>query len=410
MQPNGVRRQGEVMDFLQSESQRTLRDSIRTLGEKIATVRCDRAEDLGTAGPGLRRILAGAGLWGSFRPTACGERECSATETAVIFEEMARLSPLAALALAEHNLLSVRHLERVGDSYQRERWLGPSAQAPTLGSWCPADAISANGQVLSVTCAEKRGQGWILNGAKTALANGSLAEWTIVTAITDASAGKERLSSFILEKEMAGVRWEDWGKDRDPEKRVRARLVLEDVHAPAVHKLGREGDAVEHALTVLIGSSGCFAALCLGLSASALDACAIQARKKASRVTSEDMAALATRLTELETAWLLTTRAAFVEDRALGQIEESDAACARAVEVALDSIALAARLAPSKKDGRKGPSPLERSSAVIKRWLLTRRALESLRRGDASCTEAGLERRSGRDEGTRVISPEPDKK
>lgn len=378
------RAQGKVMDFLFSESQRKLRDGIRALGEKAAARRLDRIEGTGPARPALRRTLAEAGLWGSFRPTACGGRDCAAIEVAIIFEELARSAPLIALALAEHNMLSVRHLERFGDAHQKKKWLAPSAQSLTLGSWCPVDGIPASRPAPSLTRAEKQGEGWVLNGAKTALANGSLADWTIVTAITDVSAGNECLSSFILERGMTGVRWEEAGESSLPEGTGCAGLVLENVHVPAANRLGREGAAVAHAMSLLDGGRGCLAALCLGLAANALETCLIHVRKRSLPVSPVDMAVLASRLTELETARLMTYRAAFVEDRTSGPAGEAEAACARAVDVALTSTALATYLAPSRRTGRKGSSPLERSSAIIKCWLLIRNVLESVR-----CTVAG---------------------
>ena len=392
------------MDFLFSEPQRKLRDAIRALGEKAAARRLDRIEGTGPARPALRRTLAEAGLWGSFRPTACGGRDCAAIEVAIICEEMSRSAPLIALALVEHNILSVRHLERFGDADQRGKWLAPSAQTPTLGSWCPVDGIPASRQGPSRTRAEKQGGGWVLNGAKTVLANGGLADWTIVTANTDLSAGNESLSSFILERGMIGIRWDEAGESGCPEGTGNAGLILEDVYVPAANMLGREGTAAAQAMSLLDGGRVCLAALCLGLAANALETCFTRVRKRSSPVSPgshhlDDKAALALRLTELETARIMTYRAAFIEDRTSGPGAETEAACARAVDVALESTALAKRLAPSRQAGGQGPPSLERSSAVIKRWLLTRSLMESIRRKVAVPSEAGLEQRRDRKKG-----------
>jgi len=369
------------MDFLLNELQRNLRDAIRTLAEESKAQGIDRLKGAGADQTSYWHKLVAAGLWGSLRPPSCGGRDCASVEVAIIFEELARASPLIALALAEHDMLSIRHLERFGDVHQREKWLAPAAKASAFGSWCPADENYESPQGASGTRAEKKGGDWVLNGSKLTLAIGSQADWTIVTATTNASGGKERLSSFILDKSTAGLRWEKTGDSHAPDGAGITRLILEDVRVPAGDLLGHEGAGAKDAISLLDACRGCLAALCLGLAAGALETCVSRFRKRSialvsGRKASADMALLADRLTELDRARLMTYRAAFVEDRTPGLGAESQAACACAVDLALKSSALVARLVPGKRRGRQGPSSLDLSLAIVRRWLLTRSALE----------------------------------
>jgi len=369
------------MDFLFSEPQKKLRDAIRTLAEESKLQRLDRVAVI--AKTPFWPKLAEAGLWGFLTPSACGGRDCAPIEVAIIFEEMARSAPLIALALAEHNMLSIRHLERFGDAHQREKWLAPAVQAPTLGSWCPADEDRESPRGASETRAEKKGGDWVLNGSKMTLANGGQADWTIVTATTNASIGKESLSSFILDKGTAGLRWEKAGESRVPEERGIAGLILEDVRVPAEDLLGHEGAGARDVLSLLDACRGCLAALCLGLAANALETCVALSRKRFAALTSgqkapKEMAILADRMTELDRARLMTYRAAFVEARTSGPCAESEAACDYAVDLALKSVAFSDRFVPAKRRGRQGPSLQERSSAIVRRWLMTRSVLEGV--------------------------------
>jgi len=369
------------MDFLFSEPQRKLRDTIRTLVEESKVQRLDRVAVI--AKTPFWPKLARAGLWAFLKPSAWGGRGCAPIEVAIIFEEMARSAPLIALALAEHNMLSIRHLERFGDAHQREKWLAPAVQAPTLGSWCPADEDRESPRVALATRAEKKGGDWVLSGSKMTLANGGQADWTIVTAITNASIGEESLSSFILDKGTPGLRWEKAGGSRGPEETGIVRLILEDVRVSAEGLLGHEGAGAGAALSLLDACRGCLAALCLGLAANALETCVALSRKRSAapasgRKAPEEMAILADRLTELDRARLMTYRAAFVEERTSGPGAESEAACDYAVDLALKSSAFSDRLAPAKRRGPQGPSSQERSSAIVRRWLLTRSVLEGV--------------------------------
>jgi alkylation response protein AidB-like acyl-CoA dehydrogenase len=371
------------MDFLFNEPQRKLRDGIRSLSEGLGARRSDPEGGTGPVDTALRRRLAEAGLWGAFKPSAFGGQDCAAMEVAIICEELARSAPLAALALAEHNMLSVRHLELSGDSNQKERWLAASAQAPALASWCPADGMSPSRQGPLPTRAAKRGKSWVLNGAKLALAIGGWADWTVVTAITEGSAGKGSISAFILEKGWPGVRREGLAGMNGSEGATGELLVLADVQVPADHMLGAEGAAGEQVRCVLDDARLCLAALSIGLAAGALEACLSGHRSESTAVSAalhqpEDMARLALTLNELEAARLMMYRAALIEGRPLQPREETRASCARAVDVALASVSLATRLA-AKARGKLGlSSALERSAGVVSRWLRTQNALESV--------------------------------
>jgi long-chain-acyl-CoA dehydrogenase len=81
----------------------------------------------------------------------------------------------------------------------------------------------------------------VLNGAKTFISNGIMADWVIVVARTDPDAGSRGLSLFLVETGMAG-----FSRGRQLEKiglhaQDTAELVFEDVHLTAANLLGEEG-------------------------------------------------------------------------------------------------------------------------------------------------------------------------
>jgi len=190
------------------------------------------------------------------------------------------------------------------------------------------------------TRAERRGDGWVLNGRKQFITNGSLAEILVVTAVTDPSRGRDGITAFILEKGTQGFRP---GKRLD-KLGIRAsdtsELILEDCRLPAENLLGAEGEGYRAAMAVLDGGRVSIAAFSLGIAAGALE-CSLKHAKE--RVQFGQPIAnfqaiqwmLADGFTELEAARLLTYRAACLEDQGKKAPKESAMAKLFASELAV---------------------------------------------------------------------------
>jgi alkylation response protein AidB-like acyl-CoA dehydrogenase len=170
------------------------------------------------------------------------------------------------------------------------------------------------------TRAQKKGDHWILNGSKVFITNGSLADISVVMAVTDPEKKRKGISAFILEKGMKGFKA---GKKED-KLGIRAadtsELVFEDVEVPAENMVGEEGTGYRAALTVLDGGRVSIAGFSLGIAVGALEESIKYAKERIQfdRPISDFQAIqwmLADGFTELEASRLLTYRAAFLEDK-----------------------------------------------------------------------------------------------
>lgn len=91
------------------------------------------------------------------------------------------------------------------------------------------------------TTAIKDGDHYVLNGAKTFISNGILADLVIVVAKTDPSAGSKGVSLLVVERGMAGF---ERGRNLDKvgmHAQDTAELFFDDVRVPASNLLGEEG-------------------------------------------------------------------------------------------------------------------------------------------------------------------------
>ena len=190
------------------------------------------------------------------------------------------------------------------------------------------------------TSAVKQEGGWLLNGSKTFITNGTYANCALVLAVTDREkATHGGISAFLVEKGTKGFRPGKKENKLGLRASDTAELIFEDCFVPDDHLIGTLGAGFKDAMRVLDGGRISIAALSLGIARGALDAAMKYAmqRRQFGKAISDFQAIqfkLATMATELDAAWLLTMRAAQMKDQGLNVTLESSMAKLYASEVA----------------------------------------------------------------------------
>ncbi|MGD9962074.1 acyl-CoA dehydrogenase family protein [Nocardioides sp.] len=168
----------------------------------------------------------------------------------VIGEEMARRGVYGA-AYPLFNDMIVPYLAALADDEQKERWF-PSLCA---GERIAAIAMSEPGAGSDLqgirTAAVRDGDHYVLNGQKTFISNGILADLVIVVARTDPDAGHQGISLLVVERGMEG-----FSRGRNLDKigqhaQDTAELFFDEVRVPRQNLLGEEGSGFVHLMTNL---------------------------------------------------------------------------------------------------------------------------------------------------------------
>jgi alkylation response protein AidB-like acyl-CoA dehydrogenase len=159
-----------------------------------------------------------------------------------------------------------------GTKEQKERYLKPLAEGKRFATFALTEPAAGSDAGSIKTNARRNGQGFVLNGSKTFITNGSFADVCIVFAVTDAvRATRGGISAFIVEKDWPGYRA---GK---PEKKMGIRgsytsdLFFEDVMIPEENLLGELGQGYPVALKTLDVARVSLSAQCLGGAKELLD-------------------------------------------------------------------------------------------------------------------------------------------
>jgi alkylation response protein AidB-like acyl-CoA dehydrogenase len=323
-----------------SEEQESLRTMVRSFAAKEIAPHVSEWDEKSEFPADVVKQMGTLGLMGVIFPEELGGAGMGYVEYVLAIIELARVDGSVGIIAASHNSLCTNHIMIAGDDAQRERWVTKLASGAWLGAWGLTEPSSGSDAGGMQTTAVKQRDRWILNGNKVFITNGSYADCALVLAITDrAKATHGGISAFLVEKGTPGFRP---GK-KENKLGLRAsdtsELIFEDCTIPAENLVGLEGEGFKDAMRVLDGGRISIAALSLGIAQGALDAAIRYAveRRQFGKSISEFQAIqfkLATMVTELEAAWLLTMRAATMKDAGLNVTRESSMAKLYASEAA----------------------------------------------------------------------------
>jgi len=301
-----------------NETQALIRNTARTFArERVAPGARDRDRN-GTFPADLLREMAELGLLGVNVPQELGGAEAGATSYALAMMEIAEACASTAVAMAVTNMCA-ELITAFGTEAQKRRHVTRLTSGEAVaGAFALSEPQAGSDASALETRAERRGDGWVLNGAKQWITSGDRAEVIVVWA-RSGGPGAAGLSAFIVERGTAGLQV---GRHED-KMGLRASttvpLLLEDCRLPAEALLGAEGEGFRLAMMALDGGRIGIAAQACGVARAALSATAryTKERRAFGKAVAEFQAVrfmLANIQTELAAAELMTLRAAGLKE------------------------------------------------------------------------------------------------
>jgi acyl-CoA dehydrogenase len=222
------------------------------------------------------------------------------------------------------NTLGAAPVMLAGSEAQKSAWLPPLLDEPILCSFGLTEPDAGSDVARIRTNAVRRGDEYVLNGAKTFITNAGQAAWTVVFAKTDPAKGHRGLSAFIVPMDAPGVTVEKHLDKMGQRATDTSAFSLEDVVVPAGNRLGEEGDGFKIAMQTLDFTRPGTAAGAVGVAQAAYDYSVDYARE---RVTFDVPIAMhqgvsfliADMAAEIEASRLLVWQAAWMLDQGYGR-------------------------------------------------------------------------------------------
>jgi len=264
----------------------------------------------------LFRRLGDLGYLSLRYPEKYGGADADMTTYCLFAEELARGSLSVAAAAAMQGLMGTHFIHKYGSERLRERYLVPALRGDIVATFAMTEPNAGSDVANLTTRAERRGDHWVLRGAKTWVTSAPVADILTVAAKTSGERGMKNIALFLLDR--AAMRGITLGKPID-KMAVRAsatgEILLEDVAVPAEHMLGGETGGVEKIGGILAEIRIMTAALSVGVARAAYEAALAYSRERVAfgKPIGEHQAIgfkLADMLASIHVATLLTYQAA----------------------------------------------------------------------------------------------------
>ncbi len=216
------------------------------------------------------RALGELGALGVRTPQRYGGAGMDLGALAEVVEEIARHDGGLALTVASHNGLASGHIRLFGSEAQRARYLPNLATGEWLGAWALTEPGSGSDAAALVTRAVRDGDGWMLDGTKNFITQGTHGRVFVVMARTEPHDKQGGITAFVVEGDAEGFSRRPMHGKYGMRSSDTAELVFENVWVPDEQRLGEIGRGYFDALRVLESGRVTIAALALGLARGAL--------------------------------------------------------------------------------------------------------------------------------------------
>ena len=207
-------------------------------------------DEAGKLRPELIRQLFEFGLMGIEIPEGFGGQGGTFFDAVLAVQALSRVDPSVSVVVDVQNTLVANALLRWASEDQKRRYL-PKLCRDTVCSYALSEAGSGSDAFAMKTVAQRRSDGFALNGRKLWITNASESGLFLVFANADPAAGHRGITAFLVERGFPGFKV---GKKED-KLGIRAsstcELLFDNCHVPAENVLGEVGKGYKIAIETL---------------------------------------------------------------------------------------------------------------------------------------------------------------
>jgi alkylation response protein AidB-like acyl-CoA dehydrogenase len=257
--------QAKRKHFLFTDEHEQLRESIRSFAQKELAPHADEWEET-TFPDSVFRRMGELGLLGLDKPEEYGGQGGDYYSALVLAEEIGHGNCGGlAMGIAVQTDMAMPPILAFGTEEQKQQWVVP-AIAGTKILCLGITEPDAGSDVAGIkTRAVKDGDEYVINGSKTYITNGHRADVIVLVTKTDADAGYDGFTLFLVPMDAPGVIREQKLRKMGMHASDTALLAFQDVRVPDTAVLGQVGRGFYHIMWELqgerlIGAAGCVAA------------------------------------------------------------------------------------------------------------------------------------------------------
>lgn len=258
------------MDFNLTQEQEVLRNTVRNFAEKELAPRASDMDDKGEFPRDIVRRMADLGLIGIVIPEKYGGSPMGHLARVISIEEVSQAYPSMGLFL-QATPLGLWAILCFGNDEQKLRYIPPVVRGEKIICMAVTEPTGGSDPTAIRTTAKRDGDGYVVNGSKCFITNGSVADLCVFVAKT--GDGSKGLSAFVVEKGTPGFTVGAREKHMGFRSMEITELFFKDCRLPKENLIGKEGDGLKASLATIseIGRTG-NAGVALGIAEAAYKA------------------------------------------------------------------------------------------------------------------------------------------
>lgn len=234
-----------------SEEHKMLRDAARDFAQKEIAPVAAEFDESGEFPHATVKKMGEMGFMGIEVPEQYGGAGMDALAYVLALEEICKVDASHGVIMSVNNSLYCHGILKFGTEEQKKKFIMPIASGKAIGAYSLTEPQSGSDAGTMKSRAICDGDTYVLNGRKSWVTSGPVADYFVVFFMTDPDKKQKGVSAFLVEGNTPGlVR----GK-KEPKLGIRAsatsELIFEDCRIPAENRLGEEGEGFKIAMTVL---------------------------------------------------------------------------------------------------------------------------------------------------------------
>jgi isovaleryl-CoA dehydrogenase len=259
------------LDFGLDDELNMLRDQVNAFARDEIAPRAAEIDEKNEFPNDLWQKFGDMGLLGITVPDEDGGSGMGYLAHCIAMEEISRASASVGLSYGAHSNLCVNQLKINASAEQKAKYLPKLISGEHVGALAMSEPGAGSDVVSMKLRAEKRGEGYVLNGNKMWITNGPDADVLVVYAKTDPEAGSKGITAFIIEKGMPGFSTAQKLDKLGMRGSNTCELVFQDCEVPEENVLGEVGKGVRVLMSGLDYERTVLAAGPIGIMQAALD-------------------------------------------------------------------------------------------------------------------------------------------
>ncbi len=313
------------MDLQLTEEHIMIQNEARKFAQEVIALVAEHFDQTGEFPYETVKQMGELGLMGIEVPEEYGGVEMDTISYVLAMVEISRADAAHGVIMSVNNSLFCHGILHFGSEEQKRKYVEPVASGEAIGAYALTEPMSGSdaGNMRSRAVLSEDGTHYLLNGRKSWITSGPVADTIVVFAMTEPEKRHRGISAFIVETDQAGF---GLGKV-EPKLGIRAsatcEITLEDYRCPVENRIGAEGQGFKIAMNVLDAGRIGIASQALGIAEAAYEASLQYAREREAfgqfigqfQMIQQKLADMKTRI---EASRLLIYQAALAKQRSKG--------------------------------------------------------------------------------------------